>query len=168
MSIFPSTDLIVDVAKAADPRRQQVALRRLEAAANAPSVSFASLSGESPSPIKANVSGSSNWRAAGVGLRAAYQAPASGPAVVPAASNPAADAAKKFEALVLQTFFEALLPKEDENFGSGVAGGVWRSMMAEQLSAKFAASGVIGLSKMLDAKIAPPSSAQPVAPSKTS
>lgn len=166
MSIFPSTDLIVDVAKAADPRRQQVALRRLEAAADAPSVSFASLSGESP--IKANVSGSSNWRAAGVGLRAAYQAPASGPAVVPAASNPAADAAKKFEALVLQTFFEALLPKEDENFGSGVAGGVWRSMMAEQLSAKFAASGVIGLSKMLDAKIAPPSSAQPVAPSKTS
>lgn len=166
MSIFPSTDLIVDVAKAADPRRQQVALRRLEAAANAPSVSFASLSGETP--IKANVSTASNWRAAGVGLRAAYQTPSSGTTVVPASSNPAADAAKKFEALVLQTFFEALLPKDDENFGSGVAGGVWRSMMAEQLSAKFAASGVIGLNKMLEPKIAPPSSAQPVAPSKTS
>lgn len=166
MSIFPSTDLIVDVAKAADPRRQQVALRRLEAAANAPSVSFASLSSENP--IKANVSGSSNWRAAGVGLRASYQTPASGAAVAPAAANSAADAAKKFEALVLQTFFEALLPKDDENFGSGVAGGVWRSMMAEQLSAKFAASGVIGLNKMLDAKIAPPSSAQSIAPSKTS
>jgi peptidoglycan hydrolase FlgJ len=159
MSIFPATDLIVDVAKAADPKRQQVALRRLEAAANAPEVSFASLTQESGA--KGSALGSSTWRAAGVGLRAAYPPPPAGTTVVSAASNPAAEAAKKFEALVLQTFFEALLPKDDESFGSGAAGGVWRSMMAEQLSEKLAASGVVGLKKMLETKIAPGGSSPP-------
>ncbi|HEY8163075.1 MAG TPA: rod-binding protein [Methylocystis sp.] len=166
MSTFPATDLIVDVAKAADPKRQQVALRRLEAAASAPEVSFASLTQESGP--KAHAPGSSTWRTAGVGLRAAYPPPSSGATLVSAPSNPAAEAAKKFEALVLQTFFEALLPKDEESFGSGASGNVWRSMMAEQLSDKFAATGVIGLKKMLENKITPASTQASMAPTKAS
>ncbi len=166
MSIFPATDLIADVAKAADPKRQQVALRRLEAAASAPEVSFASLTQESG--LKAQAPSSSTWRAAGVGLRAAYPPPSSATTFASTPSNPAAEAAKKFEALVLQTFFEALLPKDAETFGSGASGNVWRSMMAEQLSDKLAASGVIGLKKMLEPKIAPPATHASVVPTKTS
>jgi peptidoglycan hydrolase FlgJ len=165
MSIFPATDLIVDVAKAADPQRQQVAIRRLEAAASTSQPSFASMTGEGST--SAATPNNSTWRTAGVGLRAAYQAPASGATVTPAPSNPAADAAKKFEALVLQTFFEAMLPKDEQNFGSGPGSNVWRSMMAEQLADKFAGSGVIGLNKMLQSKIAPASTSCAANPKTT-
>jgi peptidoglycan hydrolase FlgJ len=158
MSTFPATDLIVDVARAADPKRQQVALRRLEAAATNSAASFASVAGETGGGAQSNAS--STWRAAGVGLRAASQTASNAP-MPTVASNAAVDATKKFESLVLQVFFEALLPKDEEQYGSGAAGGVWRSMMAEQLANRFAASGAVGLNKVLEKHIAPAASCGP-------
>lgn len=151
MSIFPATDIIADVARAADPKRQQVAFSRLEAISKGAQTTFASVAGESSA--KANEKSGSGWRLSPVGLRAAYQPAPTRPVSVAAGTDSVAEAAKKFESLVLQTFFEALLPKGEETYGAGASGSVWRSLMAEQLSNQFAASGAIGLKKMLETKM---------------
>src|SRR3712207_9174562 len=39
-----------------------------------------------------------------------------------------------FEAYILQTFVESMLPKDAENtYGKGNAGSIWKSMLAEQI-----------------------------------
>jgi len=59
-----------------------------------------------------------------------------------------AEMAQKFEAFLLQSFLETLLTKEDSAFGRGTAGGVWRSMTAEQVGAQLAKHGLIGLDRV--------------------
>ena len=45
-----------------------------------------------------------------------------------------------------------MLPKESEEvFGKGTAGGVWKSMLAEQLGAQLAKGKGIGIAKQLAA-----------------
>jgi hypothetical protein len=51
---------------------------------------------------------------------------------------------KGLEALVFQNLFETTLP-HDESLGSGMAGNVWRSMMAEQLGKQTAKLVDLGL-----------------------
>jgi Rod binding domain-containing protein len=59
---------------------------------------------------------------------------------------------RKFEAFVLQVFVETMLPqKADDLFGKGTAGGIWRSMMAEQLGNQLAQGKGIGIAKQLAA-----------------
>lgn len=61
-----------------------------------------------------------------------------------------AEAPEKFEAFVLQSFIQEMLPKDTENvFGGGLAGEYWRSMMAEQLGGVMAKGGGIGIAKYL-------------------
>jgi len=58
----------------------------------------------------------------------------------------------EFEAFVLQSFVEAMLPKNAESvFGSGTAGGFWKSMLAEKLGMELAKSGGIGLASTVAA-----------------
>lgn len=53
----------------------------------------------------------------------------------------------QFEAMVLRNFMESMLPKENEAiYGKGLAGDMWRSMMAEQLANVTAERGGIGIS----------------------
>ncbi len=57
-----------------------------------------------------------------------------------------AEAFQRFEAFVLQSFLEAMMPEEtDSVYGAGLAGGMWKSMMAEQLGAQMARAGGIGI-----------------------
>lgn len=57
---------------------------------------------------------------------------------------------QQFESFVLRSFVETMLPKENTSFfGSGTAGGIWRSMMAERLGEEIAASGGIGIAELL-------------------
>ncbi len=57
-----------------------------------------------------------------------------------------AEAYKKFDAMVLGTFVESMLPKEAESvFGDGLAGDMWKSMLAQQLGDSIAAQGGIGI-----------------------
>lgn len=52
----------------------------------------------------------------------------------------------KFEAMVLQTFLQTMLPKDTESvYGGGVAGEMWQSMLAEQLGEVMAKRGGIGI-----------------------
>jgi peptidoglycan hydrolase FlgJ len=140
MSIFPATDIISDVARSADPRKVQLAMKRLAGvnrADNANGSDFIALARPtaSVSVAKAN---NSPMRIDAVTARIAPR------------SDPASVAAKKFEAFVLQRWLEALLPKEESgSFGSGGAGNVWRSMMAEQLGAQIANAGGLGIQRLL-------------------
>ncbi|MBX2806942.1 MAG: rod-binding protein [Hyphomicrobiales bacterium] len=73
-----------------------------------------------------------------------------------ASKSEAADAAKtegfkKFEAFILQTFIQELMPEDAESvYGQGFAGEVWKSMMAEKIAGVVADSGGIGLADVLE------------------
>ena len=61
-----------------------------------------------------------------------------------------ANAPEQFEAFVMQSFIEEMLPKSaDGVFGSGLAGDYWRSMLAEQVAGQVAKRGGIGIAKMI-------------------
>jgi hypothetical protein len=61
-----------------------------------------------------------------------------------------ADAAQQFEAFVLQSFVEELLPKDaDSVFGGGLAGGYWKSLLSEKLAGVIAEQGDIGIAQYL-------------------
>ncbi len=55
-------------------------------------------------------------------------------------------ARKSFEAFALQVFIGSMLPKENSKmFGTGSAGKLWQSLMAEKLAEHIAASGRLKL-----------------------
>lgn len=63
-----------------------------------------------------------------------------------------ADAAQKFEAFVLQTFIQEMMPETQESvFGSGISGDFWKSMMAEKVAEQVAARGSLGIADMIRA-----------------
>lgn len=71
------------------------------------------------------------------------------------------DAAQKFEAFVLQTFIQDMMPKEAEGvFGSGVAGDFWRSMMAEKIAEQVAERGDLGIADLVRANGSAPAKPQ--------
>lgn len=58
----------------------------------------------------------------------------------------AGKARKSFEAFALQVFISSMLPKENEKlFGTGSAGKLWQSLMAEKLADQIASSGRLKL-----------------------
>jgi Rod binding domain-containing protein len=60
------------------------------------------------------------------------------------------DAAEQFEAFVLQSFIQEMLPKEAEGvFGSGLSGDVWKSMLAEKLGAEVSERGGLGIADQI-------------------
>ena len=66
------------------------------------------------------------------------------------AVNPKEKAYEQFEASVLRSFVEEMLPKKTENvYGEGTAGNVWRSMQADFMSQELAKSGGIGIASTL-------------------
>ncbi len=61
-----------------------------------------------------------------------------------------ADAAQKFEAFVLQTFIQEMMPETQESvFGDGISGDFWKSMMSEKIADQVAERGGLGLAKMV-------------------
>jgi Rod binding domain-containing protein len=59
---------------------------------------------------------------------------------------------EQFEGFVLRSFIESMLPSEASSyFGSGTAGEVWRSMMAEEIGNELAKGGGIGIAASIAA-----------------
>jgi peptidoglycan hydrolase FlgJ len=59
----------------------------------------------------------------------------------------ASKTARDFEAMFLRQALEDILPScESGVFGSGTAAGMWRSMLADQVSSVLSARGVSGMS----------------------
>jgi len=149
MSIFPVTDLVSDVASAAEPRRLQVAMRRLVDLSQTGAPNQTAFAVATPAPAATPPTGM-------IGLRARSAALQQTTAPTGAASSP--DVLRKFEAFIIQSALETILPKSDHGlYGDAASGGVWRSMMAEQLGAQIAKAGGVGIQKVINGRWAAPS-----------
>jgi Rod binding domain-containing protein len=61
------------------------------------------------------------------------------------------DAPHKFEAYLIQTMVEQMLPEHAASaFGSGFSGSAWRSMMAERVADVVAAHGGFGIAAQME------------------
>jgi len=68
----------------------------------------------------------------------------------------ACDAYRGFESMMLRNMFEELLPAAEEgNYGSGLSGRMWRSMVADSFASLYTTAGGIGISKMLAGNASP-------------
>ena len=151
MAINPPSDIVLEVARAADPASYRAAAEKLASLGGmaAPSGDdFAdvvrSLSAEAP--VSLPFDSASAW----VDLRNREAlagslhdgSPRSG------ANRPY----ERFEAFVLQSFVETMLPENAETvFGPGNTGAIWKSMLAEHLAAQLARAGGIGIAERISA-----------------
>ena len=141
MAFNPRTDVVLEVASAADPSRATLAAQRLNALAgsNASTADFAADLDRAGAPGSATTAALAN---AGDARSRFAQAPG-GP-------DKLSQAKTQFEAMMLNSFVSELLPKDSgEVFGQGMAGDMWRSMLAEQVSTQIAKSGKLGLARRL-------------------
>jgi Rod binding domain-containing protein len=145
MAIDPPSDVILEVAKAADPARAAAATQRLNALGGAAEVEDFSqtLAATAPAPAPAPASDA----ATPAGLADARTRLADADA---AADAKAAKARTDFEAVMLNSFVSEMLPKDSSTvFGQGLAGDMWKSMLADQISRQVAKSGSLGLARRL-------------------
>lgn len=133
MSISPTSDIILEVAQAADPSRARVASEKLTDPGTAGTPSdFASVLA---------TANASRTDPRNVIARLGTE-PAGSRATVPARTK----AYGALEALVLQKLVETMLPKDSGAvFGGGTAGDVWRSMLAEELAKSLGKSVHLGI-----------------------
>jgi len=143
MAIQPPSDILLEVARAADPDRAAAVTRRLTnlaAASGDAGADFATALGQtSPatSAASAPIAGMPNMRASLAN-------------VAQVQSEKAKQAQVQFEALLLNSFVGEMLPKDaPEAYGQGLAGEMWRSMLADQVSRKIASSGSLGIGQRL-------------------
>ena len=139
MSIAPPSDIIFDVAQAADPQRLQAATTKLNA--------LATSSGGAAVDFQTLLASAATRPAA-----AAPKPSMSSPAFAGHAAtlNPQMSPYRKFEAVLLQTFVQEMLPKDAHLFGDAASGDAVRSMLAEQLADQLAKSGRIGIARMIE------------------
>lgn len=143
LSIAPPSDIVLDVAQAADPLKLQAAtakLARMAAGGGAGGADFAAAldaASAPPKPAKPLPSsfgtGTTLWR------------------TTPAAQPRSTSAYEKFEAVILQNFVQNILPKDESLFGDAASADIVRSMLAEQLATQLAQSGRLGIAKMMAA-----------------
>ena len=140
MAIDPPSDIVLDVARAADPARAAAVARRLNALAvngSASSEDFgAALEQASPSRAPTPV--------AGADMRAKLAA------LQPGGNDKASKAQVQFESVLLNSFVGEMLPKgAPGTYGQGLAGEMWRSLLAEKISGEIAGSGALGIGRRL-------------------
>jgi peptidoglycan hydrolase FlgJ len=146
MIVTATPDLVLDVLDAADPVTQRAATAKLDALKSA-DTDFAATMDAEVGKAKA-----ATGDQAAAKVAEAQSGAVNGPPVQVIKAPASGEVYRKFEAFILQTFVETMLPKESEEvFGKGTAGGVWKSMLAEQLGAQLAKGKGIGIAKQLAA-----------------
>jgi hypothetical protein len=163
LGMAANNDILLGVARAADPAKLRTAASRLQ-----------NLSGGFAGPGAATVLGAdAAWTAEvtrAIADASRHDAASSAPAATSASSSPAeapaggmtteaADAADnrkkvyaQFEALILQNMIEAMLPQDASSvYGSGTAGSVWKSMLAEKVATEISRTGKLGIAKAIAA-----------------
>jgi Rod binding domain-containing protein len=127
LAISPPSDIVLDVARAAEPTDIEAARMALAKRAGAPSGSF-------------SVDTAASVDAGSILSRATAQK----------TDANSADKFKRFEAMVLQTFIQNMLPKDTEQvYGKGLAGDMWKSQLAERMADAMATRGGIGIARSL-------------------
>lgn len=150
MAIRPPSDIVLDVARAADPLQYEAAKSRLHSLARpggtaafdevVDDIARRSPRGDSAEPV----GGYASLRRTTVPGGSLLCGPAGGETARSAAAY------RSFEAMTLKTVVEAMLPQETGAvFGQGLSGDVWRSMLAEQVSVQIAQSGGVGIAERL-------------------
>ncbi|MHC1551729.1 rod-binding protein [Phyllobacterium sp. K27] len=130
MSVNPPSDLVLDVAKAADPQTMRASMERLRTMAADRVTAQGPLSSENFARFRTEGTHSAG-------------APSNTPV-----SNPAF---KKFEAFMLQSFVESMFAGENQAvYGEGIAGEYWKSMMSEAIANQMAEVGGVGIARMLE------------------
>ena len=141
MAINPPSDIVMDVLKAADPERVSQVTQRLSnlsAAAPAGSDAFSAVLDQ-----KAASSPTSK-------IFLPINAAAPAPRAAHADSSRTSKVETDFEASILGSFVQELLPKDTQDvFGQGSAGDIWRSMLGDQIARQIAKSGELGIAKKL-------------------
>ena len=155
MSITPPSDIVMDVARAADPGRYQDAAGKLSA----------------PGAATDPAAFGDAYRSAGLSIHMPLDARGTLTALqndnALAGAGKAGDPYKQFEAFVLRQFVETMMPsKASAVFGKGNAGGMWKSMLSEQVGNEVAKAGGLGIAKMLEAARPLPKPAG-IAPNRT-
>ena len=153
MSIAPPSDIILDVAQAADPQRLQAATTKLaKMAAGSASVpdDFATLLNQAGGTVSSPTAPT---------LRNSTLAMTPARVVTQPASP-----YRKFEAVLLQTFVQEILPKDEQLFGDAASADISRTMMAEQLANQLAKSDRIGIARMIEKAHAPLQTVSPPTP----
>lgn len=182
--INPPSDIILDVARAADPGKQAKATQRLAALAGAGSGNAHAFAAAMENSARDSVTAQTPFRAAEARIamqnRDALGAPgnsgspagsadlrnrldpltgaddrADASQQVPTAGNRPMTPEQEFEAFILRSFVETMLPDDaTASYGSGTAGDIWKGMHAEQIGNAMARSGGIGIAEQL-AKLHP-------------
>lgn len=120
MAISPPGDIVLDVMRAADPERVEAARAQLQRAAQ-----------------------SAGGTAAPFHMAAAVAAPKP-------AEGGAGEAYRQFEAMVLGTFVQSMLPEEASSvYGEGLAGDMWKSILGQHLGEAISERGGIGIANRL-------------------
>ncbi|MEW6645337.1 MAG: rod-binding protein [Pseudomonadota bacterium] len=140
-------DLIVDVMAAADPASQRVAVTKLERLSSAADANFAAtIDGK----MEAGRLDTADMSAPGSGTLPVRMPDDSGHATLVREVKTDRSVYRKFEAFVLQTFVESMLPHDASVvFGKGTAGTIWRSMLAEQIGNEMAKGNGVGIANQL-------------------
>ncbi|WFP65166.1 rod-binding protein [Mesorhizobium sp. WSM4904] len=128
MAISPPSDIVMDVARAAEPADVEAARAAL-----------ARRAGGAPGTFSVDQAATVD---AGSVLSRATADKAE-------AANPAKKF-QRFEAMVLTTFIQNMMPKDTEGvYGKGLAGDMWKSQLAEKVADVMAAHGGIGIAKSM-------------------
>jgi Rod binding domain-containing protein len=138
MTITPPGDIVLGVARAVDPARYREAVARLDRiAGGSASEPFAVAAGEAADAARP--------AAAGAAPRAEPPSPSSA-TITPAARK----AYRGFESMVLANFLGAAFPDQATSvFGSGTAGGMWKSMLVQAMADQMARAGGVGIAEQL-------------------
>jgi len=153
VSISPPSDIVLDVAKAADPQKYRAAMERL-----------VKVSGGSPAEPETSVAAAIDEVAAKAN-RSEASAAAGNVKPLPDQTAPGknqlgalpartaeqqSNPYEEFEAFFLRTFVESMLPKEAESlFGSGPGSDIWKSMLAEHMANELARGTTFGIAEQI-------------------
>jgi hypothetical protein len=138
LSIKPVTDIVLEVAMAADPARAQAAKQKLLDFGDASLGSFKDvLSAQAPSLRTF----SGRWSPE---AEARFFSAPTGAAV--SAQGGMDEAKRGLETMMAKMMVETMLPKDGgQFFGKDNAGGVWRSMLADKLAAELTKGKGLGI-----------------------
>jgi flagellar protein FlgJ len=146
VSISPPSDILLGVAHAADPQKYRAAVNKLARA-----------SGASPSEAESALQAAIGEAVSSAPVKFAAKAIGTDPSgrIHSAFAHDAVGRAKKdpnkdFEAFFLQTAIQSMLPKEGKAlFGTGPAGEIWKSILAEQIARELSQSTSFGIAEQI-------------------
>jgi hypothetical protein len=145
--ISPPSDIVLGVASAADPLKSRAAAEQLMRAAGAKAAEAAAEAKKTgavePKEVQFTLPQAPRPADPSAKLRFIDDAQA-------ARSAARTKAYKEFEAFLLQSFIESILPKSSAGFyGDGTAGEIWKSMLAEHVGREIANSSAFGIAERI-------------------